>query len=453
MQQHLDRLRTSIWETDPRTLPRERALLVRVGRIVWAIASDMMNGQITLRAMGMVYTTLMSIVPLLAISFSVLKGFGVHNQMRPVIAEILAPLGPQGAEITEYVVGFVDRIQVGVLGAIGLALLLYTVLSLMQKIEESLNYTWRVPATRNFAQRFSGYLSVIMVGPLLAFSSIGLTTTVAALPGMAAPLRILGTIIPYFIMMLAFGLIYKFMINAKVKLGPAMIGGFIAGIAWQVAGFAFTRIVVASSSYTAVYSTFAGLLLLLLWLYLAWLIMMIGATVAYYVQHPNARPLAGGDLALNHREREAAALRVAQIVALDFHTGKGATSPGRIAESIGLPIDMLNPLIAPLERAKILLAANGGYVPARPFENVTLAEIVAAVRDAKTGRRNELGFAREEAAEGAAIRAAEQAMSQSLARTTLKQLIDPQLPQAARGQRPRATPDEDAPSLPLEAPR
>jgi membrane protein len=233
-----------------------------------------------------------------------------------------------------------------------------------------------------------------------------------------------------------------------------MIGGFIAGLAWQIAGFAFTRVVVASSSYTAVYSTFAGLLLLLLWLYLAWLIMMIGATVAYYVQHPNARPLAGGDQALNHREREAAALRVAQIVALDFHTGKGATSPGRIAELTGLPLDVLNPLLAVLEQAKALLAANGGYVPARPLESVTLAEIVAAVRHAHIGHRDELAFAREGAAEGAAIRAAEQAMIESLARTSLRQLIDPQLPPGARAARPRnLLTDEAVPTLPLAGPR
>jgi membrane protein len=437
MMQYLDRLRETVWEGDLAAQPRNRAVATRVGRIVWAIAADMMNGQITLRAMGMVYTTLMSIVPLLAFAFSVLKGFGVHNQMRPVIAEILAPLGEQGVQITEYVVGFVDRIQVGVLGSVGLALLIYTVLSLMQKVEESLNYTWRVPTTRNFTRRFSGYLSVLMVGPLLTFSSIGLSASIAAIPGMDMALKIVGFLLPYFMMMATFALIYKFMINAKVRAKPAMIGGLVAAVSWYAAGFVFTSIVVASSSYTAVYSTFAGLLLLLLWLYLAWLIMMVGATVAYYVQHPNARPLAGGDDALNHREREAAALRLAQAVALDFYTGKGPSTPGRIAEKLGLPLDVLTPLLIVLERAQIILQAGSGYAPARPFESVTPADVVEAVRNAHLGRRRELEFAREGAAEGDAIRAAEQAMAQSLSRTTLRQMIDPELPPAMRLNRPQ----------------
>lgn len=457
MMRYLERLRVLIWEPDLRALPARRAFAVRVGRILWAIAADVMNGQITLRAMGMVYTTLMSIVPLLAFAFSVLKGFGVHNQMRPVIGEILAPLGPQGVEITEYVVGFVDRIQVGVLGSVGLALLIYTVLSLMQKVEESLNYTWRVPTTRNFARRFSGYLSVLMVGPLLTFSSIGVSASIAAIPGMDAALKFVSFVLPYLMMMAAFALIYKFMINAKVRAKPAMIGGLVAAVSWYAAGFAFASIVVASSNYTAIYSTFAGLLLLLLWLYLAWLIMMVGATVAYYVQNPNARPLAGGSQALNHREREAAALRVAQIVALDFSTGKGATTSGRIAERSGLPLDVLNPLIQALEEGGILLAANGGYVPGRPFEQTSLAEIVAAVRTAHTGERRELSFAREEAAEGAAIRAAEAAMAQSLARTSLRQLIEKELPPEARINRARrgqeAADEEAAPRLPLAGPQ
>ena len=115
-----------------------------------ALYHDMQQGEITLRATGLVYSTLLSLVPLLALSFSVLKGFGVHNQMEPLLLELLSPLGNKAEELTKQVLGFVDNVQVGVLGVAGLATLLYTVVTLMQKIEESFNYVWYVKQSRSF---------------------------------------------------------------------------------------------------------------------------------------------------------------------------------------------------------------------------------------------------------------------------------------------------------------
>jgi len=102
------------------------------------------DGQLNFRAMSLVYTTLLSLVPLLAVSFSVLKGFGVHNQIEPALLNLLAPLGDKGLEITDKIIEFVDNIKVGVMGAVGLGLLFYTVVALMQKIESAFNYTWHV---------------------------------------------------------------------------------------------------------------------------------------------------------------------------------------------------------------------------------------------------------------------------------------------------------------------
>src|SRR5690554_4428770 len=128
--------------------------------------------------MSLVYTTLLSIVPLLALSFSVLKAMGVHQRMEPLLYQFFEPMGPQGMEVAERILGFVDNMRVGVLGSVGLALLVYTVISLVQKIERSFNTIWRVPEMRSMAQRFSNYLSVIMVGPLLMVSAIGVTAAI-----------------------------------------------------------------------------------------------------------------------------------------------------------------------------------------------------------------------------------------------------------------------------------
>ena len=134
----LDRVKNQLF--DPQTGRPLPPLVARGGRLLWVLVRDLLEGQLTMRAMSLVYTTLLSLVPMLALAFSVLKALGVHNQLEPLLAEALAPLGPRSVDITGSVIGFVENIQVGVLGSLGVALLFYTAISMIQKIENSFNF-------------------------------------------------------------------------------------------------------------------------------------------------------------------------------------------------------------------------------------------------------------------------------------------------------------------------
>ncbi|MCB2081965.1 MAG: YihY/virulence factor BrkB family protein, partial [Rickettsiales bacterium] len=258
-----------LWGTDI----RHRPITVRFGmhclRIVQAVLRDLADGQLSLQAMSLVYTTVISLVPLLALSFSVLKGFGAHNQIRPALLSALEPLGEKSTEITDRVLQFVDNIQVGVLGAAGLALLLYSVVAMMQKIERAFNAIWHVGRGRNFAQRFSDYLSVLLLGPLLLFLSVGITAsvrsntvmhTLAGMPGVGLLLEWAGLIVPYLLMALAFAFIYFYLPHTRVRIGAAFTGGLVTAVVWKTMGWLFTLFVVNASSHTAIYSAFASVI-------------------------------------------------------------------------------------------------------------------------------------------------------------------------------------------------
>jgi membrane protein len=268
-----------------------------VKALLLALFHDMHQGNITLRAMGLVYTTLLSLVPLLALSFSVLKGFGVHNQMEPLLLRLLAPMGEKAAELTQQVLGFVDNVQVGVLGFAGLAILLYTVVSLMEKVEEAFNHVWQVKRPRSLSAQFRDYLSLVLVGPVLIFSALGLWSSLNGMELVQSitttePLgQILGTLVqtsPTLLIILAFTFIYLFMPNTRVKPWAAFGGALFAGATWQVAGWLFAVFVVSSGQQTAIYSIFASLFLFMLWLYVSWIIVLTGARLAYYFQYPDA---------------------------------------------------------------------------------------------------------------------------------------------------------------------
>ncbi|MDH5246943.1 MAG: YihY/virulence factor BrkB family protein, partial [Betaproteobacteria bacterium] len=166
----LKRIDRTIWAPRNALLPLWKARVLGAVRLVIALFRDLVAGNLTLRTMSLVYTTLLSMVPLLALSFSVLKAFGVHNQVEPMLQNLLAPLGEQGHELTSRLVGFIAQMNVGVLGSVGLALLLYTAVSLMQKIEESFNAIWHITHLRSLGDRVSRYLTVLLVGPILVFS-------------------------------------------------------------------------------------------------------------------------------------------------------------------------------------------------------------------------------------------------------------------------------------------
>ena len=239
-------IKRDLWEVDLDSLNKYKLFIVKTLRLINVILRELTEGQLTLRAMSLVYTTLLSIVPVLAISFSVLKAFGVHNEVvEPFLMKFLAPLGGKGEEITSQIIGFVENMNVGVLGSLGLGMLIYTVISVIQKIEASFNSIWRIKKARSFARRFSDYVSVIIVGPILIFSAMGLTASFMSNTIVQAIVSIepFGTAfyyfvekIPYIIVCAAFTFLYIFIPNTKVKFKSALIAGLLAYSGKPLAG-------------------------------------------------------------------------------------------------------------------------------------------------------------------------------------------------------------------------
>jgi membrane protein len=366
--------------------------LYKVGRTAYAMVRDVLSGQLTLHAMSLVYTTLLSIVPLLALSFSVLKALGVHQKMEPFLFQFFQPLGPQGVDLAEKILGFVDNMKVGVLGSVGLALLVYTVVSLLQKIERSFNMIWRVPDMRSMAQRFSNYLSVIMVGPLLMVSAIGISATIFSSTFVQALIEIepFGSLIlvisrftPFFLVVGAFTFVYIFMPNTRVKLRYAFIGGLIAGVSWQAAGMLFASFVAGSARYAAIYSSFAIGIILLIWIYLNWMILLLGASLAFYLQNPGS-VAKRRQVQLAPELQEKVALATMWLVAKPFSEGRPAPQQEALEQQLKVPGEVTRALSDKLIRAGLLtLAGRQGdqLAPGRALDLITVGEVLRVVRN------------------------------------------------------------------------
>ena len=203
-------------------------------RYLYGLIRDMVSGQITLRAMSLVYTTLLSVVPLIAFSFSVLQAFGIHNQLEPFLYDFLQPLGEQGAEITRQVIELVDNVKGGVLGGISLAFFIYTAVSMVQKMEESFNYVWYVAKRRSLARRLTEYMIVLLIGPVIIVVALSMIASLksATIVQFFLTNQAIGPILvatnkltPYLLVTAVFTFLYMYMPNTRVEFRAALVGG------------------------------------------------------------------------------------------------------------------------------------------------------------------------------------------------------------------------------------
>ncbi|MEZ5562381.1 MAG: YihY/virulence factor BrkB family protein [Gammaproteobacteria bacterium] len=385
-----DTIGQALWRRDLSGRPWPERLAWTIARYLHAVLRDLLVGQLTLRAMSLVYTTLLSAVPLLALSFSVIKVFGVHNRLQPQLYRLMEPLGPRGVEITDWVVRAIDNLEGGVLGTVSLVFLVYTAIAMVEKVESTFNYIWRVARPRNLARRVSEYLSVLLIGPVVMTFALGLIAsigansvvqTLKAIEPFGAAIVSLGQVLPYILVIAVFTFLYKFMPNSAVRPGAALTGGVVAGMLWAFAGSAFASVLALSSSRQAIYSTFAVAISALIWLYVSWLILLIGAQIAFYAQHPVLLRLGQQEPRLANELRERIALNIMYLVGMAFRRGDVNCSIDRVSGAMGMPSLALAPVLAALETAGLVSANDqAGLMPGREMTRITLAEILAAVR-------------------------------------------------------------------------
>lgn len=386
-------LTKDLWHLDTGSLNKFKAWLVYLLKLIYATVKGFTENELTLRAMSLVYTTLLSIVPLLAFSVSILKAFGiVDNQLEPFLINFMEPLGEKGVEITGQIIGFIENINFGVLGIIGLVMLIYTSISLIMKIEDSLNHIWKVRKGRSLVRRFSDYITILLIGPVLMFAAIGLTASfesnaivqkVLAIQPLGTLVLLSAKLIPYLFVFLVFTFIYAVIPNTKVKIKSAFIGGAIAGIAWQTTGWVFAFSVAKSTKYAAIYSSLAVLILFMIWLYINWLILLIGAQIAYCHQNLKTLDLGRTIFQLSSKVKEKMAFLVMYLIGYNFYHNEEKWTFDSLVNYLGLPQESVDTTLSELKDKNLILEVGDDptfYLPAKDIEVITLAEIIDAAR-------------------------------------------------------------------------
>jgi membrane protein len=375
---------------------RPMAVLLRVLRYPYAVVRDLWGGAINLRAMGLVYTTLLSLIPLIAFAFAVLKGFGAHRDLEPVIYEFFRPMGERGAsEITQRVMQFADRVSTGLVGSVGFALLIWTLLGTIKKVEDSFNFLWRVEQPRSFARRVAEYMSLLILGPLLLVGFIGLShaavsgplgSQLSSLPLAQQLSRVLIVLSPYVMVTALFTVLYMFVPNTRVQWRPALIGACAAGVLWAAVGKIFTAFVAVSIRLTIVYAGFAFMVAALLWTYFGWLILLAGTQLSFYIQNPTYLRIGLQEVRLSCAEVEQLAMRVMYLVGRTHVQGGPRWTINRLASELGLPGVAVAQIASALEKSGLLIVTEDDeFVPGRDVGRISVQEILEVARNQRSG--------------------------------------------------------------------
>ncbi len=426
IEQYLTR---GIWTAPIEAVPVWKRIWLRALRLLVSVWVEFRHRLLDARATALVYTTLLSLVPLLAIVVSILKMFGVHDYMEQILDQALQPLGPSAHEVSSFVTQFVNQVDVRVLGLAGTAGVLYTTYSLLEQIEDTLNAIWRVRRGRSWVRKMLEYVGAVVVGPIFLMTALGVLASIQshALVQRLLDLHVFGPLViwgaqylPFLLLCVVFTMMYKLVPHAEVRIGAAVTGGVVAALLWGIAGQAFAAFVAGSGRYSAIYSGLAILALFLLWLYASWLVFLIGAQVAFFLQHPDAyRPeyrWVHGAPSL----REQASLRILLQLARRWIRGEGQQTLPELAAETDMPVPIVEELVDRLTSGGILISSGK---PPRlalktPPSTLEMSVLLKQMRD-EGADPSQVGTRRDHAAETILVRR-DHAVAQAFSGTTLE---------------------------------
>ena len=381
-----------LWERNPAELSSLQRILLRQLQTVALVGRDFGVNQCMLRASALTYYSMLSIVPLLALTFALLKAFGVQNLLEPLI---LDKLNVGDGRVVQAILGYINNTRVGSMGAFGLVFLLVAVISLLTNVEKTFNYVWGVHDIRPLMRRFADYLSVVLVGPVLLISAISMTSSLASnhLVQKLIEMQLVGSLIlllfkvvPFLFMWLAFTVLYVFMSNIKVEWRAAFVGGVVGGTLWQLAQWGYVNFQVGVAKYNAIYGTMAALPIFMVWLYLSWVIVLFGLEVTYAKQNlrTSGRDLRGSEVSRNSYEQVALVILV--TLADRFARGESALSQEHLAKLLFVPPRLCRSILAHLVEIGFVaeLCSRLGrrtYALGRAADSLPLAELLKTMRD------------------------------------------------------------------------
>ena len=392
-------LTEDMWRLNKEELSRVRAMWLTALRVTAAAVKGYMRDNCALRASALTFYSLLSIVPVVALAFGIAKGFGLEQRLESQLHLRFAGQEEVISRVIDFARSLLENTKGGLIAGIGVLLLFWSAVKVLNHIEATLNHIWKVHA-RSTIRKFTDFLSIMIISPLLVVVSssvnVYITAEITAMAGKLALLQAASPVIFFLLKLLPFGLIwllfimiYLVMPNTQVRFSSALLSGIIAGSIYQILQGIYISAQVLVSKYNAIYGSFAALPLFLMWLQLSWMIVLLGAEIAYAHQHGGHFSIAADYRQISTDIRRRYALHVLRLVIGRFEKGLRPLTADQIAKTLKLPYLFVSRLIGDLQTSRLLSAVrvekNNGqsaYQPARDINGITIGLVIKALDEA-----------------------------------------------------------------------
>ncbi len=390
-----------IWRIRLENLPFGKSFVIRQVRIILLTVHGFVSDRCFYRASALTFYTLLSIVPVAAMLFGIAKGFGFEKMLEKELYQQFSGQQEVVSKVVEFSQSLLETTKGGLVAGIGLVVLFWAVVKVLSHIEFSLNEIWQIKEHRSWARKFSDYLAVMLISPLLILLSGSATvfittqvtdiTTRIELLGFISPFIFLSLkLIPYVLIWVLFTVIYVLMPNTKVNLKAGMVAGIIAGTMYQVVQWLYIVFQVGAAKYNAIYGSFAALPLFLMWVQISWWVVLFGAELSFANQNVATYEYEPDSLNISMAYKKLLTLQVAHLLIRNFSACASALTDSQLSRRLGIPIRLLHRILDDLVQSGLFVQARTdedkqfGYQPACDINRLTIKYVLDAIEQSGT---------------------------------------------------------------------
>lgn len=365
----IKRINEIIWHTPKSETPGLRSFLYRQLKIIALTSRGFTNDKVQLRASALTMYSLLSIVPLVAIAFATAKGFGLDRNLEQAIIEN-TNFQPQ---VTEWLLTnarkALENTRGGYIAGVGVLILFWSVVSLLQNIENSFNHIWQVRKSRLWYRKFTDYFTFLLLAPVFIILSSSLTVFVKTeLTEFMSNARILAyfkplvsflfKFAPYFLFWISMTILFIVMPNTKVRFIPAMISGIISGTILHLLQWVYFELQFGITSLNAIYGSFAAVPLFIVWLQSSWIIVLLGAELTFAYQNLNKYEQQIESQRISYFQKKALALMIMRKIVRNFATGVKPQTAEAIATDLNIPVRLTREILLDLNSIGLISIVN-----------------------------------------------------------------------------------------------
>lgn len=388
----IKRLNDAIWHTPLSEISKGKTFIFKQLRIILLAARGFSNDKVSLQASALTFYSLLSIIPIAAIVFAIAKGFGLDKNLEQLIIDKFESEQEVLNWLLQNATNAIEKTRGGYIAGIGVIILFWSAMSLLNRIESSFNHIWQIRSSRPWYRKFTDYLTIMLIAPVFIILSSSITlfisteltdymTKAPILDFFKPVISFLFRFAPYFLNWITLTILFIIMPNAKVKFVPALISGIVAGTILHGIQWLYIDLQFGIAKLSAIYGSFAAVPLFIIWLQSSWIVVLLGAEISFANQNISRYELESEALNISNYQKRALVLMIMHMIIRNFSMGEKPISAEYIAVNLKIPVRLSRDILQDLSSANLVSIIHENeeierlYQPALDVNKLTVSYV------------------------------------------------------------------------------